>query len=387
MPRSIDTHLDDLIARTDIDAYFQYDVASNANHWYATEFEASDAFGFLYHPVESVLLVPPLEAPRARTEAAVEKVISTAEFVDGDIRDNRSAEAEVIVQFLQACDIQRLGVPRDFDLYYAEQLETAGVTVQAVEDVVIQARQRKTDDEIAALATAQEAAEEAMVRVREMIESSSVVEDRLVLDDRPLTSQRVRREMQRVLLDADCTLDDAIVVSGPAGADPHEYGTGPLRPNEPIIVDVFPHHRNGYWGDMTRTFYVGQPSATVEEMYELTEVAFGAALDILEQGAGVTGEAVHNAVCDVYETAGYPTVRQGDVDHGLLHSTGHAIGLELHEPPRLASESDELAAGTVLTVEPGLYHPEIGGVRIEDMIVVTEEGYRNLNTGRSGWIF
>lgn len=107
--------------------------------------------------------------------------------------------------------------------------------------------------------------------------------------------------------------------------------------------------------------------------------AFDAALDVLSAGAGVTGGAVHDAVCDVFEAADYPTVREGDIDEGFLHSTGHAIGLDLHEAPRLVSGAEELDAGYVLTVEPGLYDSDIGGVRVEDMIVVTEDGYRNLN--------
>ena len=136
---------------------------------------------------------------------------------------------------------------------------------------------------------------------------------------------------------------------------------------------------------MSRRFVKGTPSVEFKNMYQTTRNAFEVALEVLEKGAGITGEEVNNRVCDVFEQAGYQTIRDGDIDESFLHSTGHAIGLELHEPPRLVDETDELAAGTVLTVEPGLYIHEHGGVRIEDMVVVEEDGYRNLNNYHYDW--
>jgi Xaa-Pro aminopeptidase len=147
---------------------------------------------------------------------------------------------------------------------------------------------------------------------------------------------------------------------------------------EPIIVDIFPRDKETrYHGDLTRTFCRGEPGDTLAEWYRLTADAKAAALDAIEPG--VTGEAVHDAACDVYEDAGLPTLRSDDeAETGFIHSTGHGVGLEVHELPRLAPDGGELEPGHVVTVEPGLYDPDVGGVRIEDLVVVTAEGYENL---------
>ena len=158
----------------------------------------------------------------------------------------------------------------------------------------------------------------------------------------------------------------------------HERGSGPLPAGEPIIVDIFPRDKGTrYHGDLTRTFCRGEPDETVREWYDLTAEAKAAALDAIEPG--VTGAAVHGAACDVYEDAGWPTLRADPTaETGYIHSTGHGVGLEVHELPRLAPDGGELAPGHVVTVEPGLYDPAVGGVRIEDLVVVTEDGSENL---------
>lgn len=128
---------------------------------------------------------------------------------------------------------------------------------------------------------------------------------------------------------------------------------------------------------MTRTFVKGEPSERAEEWYDLSNEALDAALDVVEPGA--TGEEVHDAVCDVYEDAGEPTLRDDpETETGFIHGTGHGVGLAVHELPSLSFEGGELEAGNVITIEPGLYDPEVGGVRVEDFVLVTEDGYENL---------
>ena len=194
----------------------------------------------------------------------------------------------------------------------------------------------------------------------------------------PLTSEAVKRTVERTLLERDCVLDDTIVACGADAADPHDRGSGPLEAGEPVIVDIFPTDKEtGYFADMTRTFCVGEPSETVAEWYDLTLEAQAAALEAI--AAGVSGSEVHDTVCDVYEDAGLPTLRADDsAETGFIHTTGHGVGLDIHESPRISEEDVELEAGHVVTVEPGLYDPEIGGVRIEDLVVVTEDGHENL---------
>jgi Xaa-Pro aminopeptidase len=376
----VESRLDNLIADHDLDAFLQYDDASNTNQRYVSRFVAHDPFIFLRQGGQSVLVTPPLEKGRAEDESSVDTVRSTAEFVAGDVRGALDAEIDVLVKCLADYEITRVGVPRDFPLYLAEQLTNEGLHVESVTDVIVEARKQKQPDEIQALSTAQSATKRAMSKAERIIRESTIRDETLYFEGEKLTSERLRTQLQTVLLDEGCTLEEAIVTCGPPGADPHHLGAEELRANEPILLDIYPEHESGYWGDMTRTFVKGTASQELQAMYETTKDAFDTALDVLSAGAGVTGGEVHEAVCDVFEEAGYLTLRDGDIDDGFLHSTGHAIGLDLHEPPRLVTDAGELEAGYALTIEPGLYDRDIGAARIEDMIVVTEDGYRNLNS-------
>jgi len=376
---SAENNIDDVIDTEGLDAFLQYEAGSDINHQYLTGFKASDSFTFLRYKGKSILLVAPVEKAKAESQSDADVVRSTAEFVTGDVRDDIEAEASVISDFVSEYDIEDIGVHRGFSLYIAEVLTNDGFSVRSVDDVVMSARKSKSKNELAKLKNAQLVTEGAMELSKETIRESTVVDGELFFDGEPLTSERFRNILRDFFRSQNCVLDEAIVACGTQSADPHNRGSGVLMANEPILLDIFPRHKSGYWGDMSRTFVKGEPSEELQRMYDTTLDAFVAATDVLSMGAGVTGQEVHNKVCDVFESAGYPTIRGGDIDEGFLHSTGHAIGLELHEPPRLVGGSGKLKEGYVLTVEPGLYKKEFGGVRIEDMVVVTEDGYSNFN--------
>jgi Xaa-Pro aminopeptidase len=375
----VEQRLDTLLHERDLEAFLQFDDATNRNQLYVSGFEADDAFTFLRYDNKSTLLVAPLEKGRAESESTADTVLSTAQYVSGDVRGDSDAEIDVIHQFLADQDIERVGVPRDFPLHFAEQLGEEDIHVESVPDVIVEARKRKRPAEIAELDAAQAATEQAMSEAERLLQESTVRDGKLHHNEEVLTAERLRAHIRRFLMDESCRLDEAIVACGSQAADPHDIGSGPLEADEPILLDIYPQHGSGYWGDMSRTFVRGTPDPELKQMYETTLEAFDAALDALEEGAGTIGGAVHGAACDVFETAGYPTIRDGDIDEGFLHSTGHAVGLDLHEEPRLVSGAEELDEGYTLTIEPGLYDPDVGGVRVEDMIVVTEDGYRNLN--------
>lgn len=375
----VESKIDKLINKNNIDGFVQYKDGDNVNHQYLTGFEASDPFTYLRYNNESTLLVAPVEKGKAQDQSNTDQVRSTAEFVNGDVRDDIEAEASIISSFLTEYDIDSIGVPRNFDLYIYEVLENNGISVQTVPDVVMESRKVKSKSEIELIRNSQIATEKAMEKAKDIIRQSEVRENELYYNDDLLTSEKLKDKLKDVLSEYDCHLDESIVACGEQSADPHKRGSGKLRPNKPIIIDIFPQHKSGYWGDMTRTFVKGEPDDQFKEMYKMTREAFESALDMLSNGSGVKAQQVHNMVCDVFESAGYPTIRQGDIDRGFLHSTGHAIGLKLHEPPRIADKDEVLEEGYVLTLEPGLYDSEYGGVRIEDMIVITEDGYENLN--------
>jgi len=236
----------------------------------------------------------------------------------------------------------------------------------------------KTEEEVEHVRRAQRANEAAMARAEELIRGADVVDGVLHHDGEPLTSEFVRQEIEITLLRNDCSLDETIVACGNDAADPHNRGSGPLEADEFVIVDIFPRDKaSKYHSDMTRTFLNGTPSETQQEWYDVTQEALEAALDAV--GPGVPSEAVNQAVVDVYQKHGHPTIfTDPETEIGFIHSTGHGVGLDVHEKPGVSRGGDELRAGHVVTIEPGLYDPDVGGVRIEDIVVVTEDGYENL---------
>jgi Xaa-Pro aminopeptidase len=285
-----------------------------------------------------------------------------------------------LARFLDAHGVSAVATPPRFPLRTADGLREQGLTVRADdESVVTGIRATKTDAEVDHVRTAQRANERAMARAERLLTDASVDADgRLVHDGEILESERVREEVEVALLREGCGLDETIVACGRDAADPHDRGSGPLLAGEPIIVDIFPRSKSSrYHADMTRTFVRGEPDETVREWYDHTAEAKRAALDAV--APGVTGEAVHDAACAVYEDAGLPTLRSDETaETGFIHSTGHGVGLDVHELPTLGPGGGTLQPGHVVTVEPGLYDPEVGGVRIEDIVVVTDEGHENL---------
>jgi len=375
--------LDAYLAETDLDGYLLDAGSSLSDQLYLSGLDGADPFVTLYTPSELALLTSTLEYSRARSESRADEVRRFGDYGFAEKRsqhDPETARAMVIDEFLSEFAVESVGTNRRFPLFTADALRDRDYrVVPDLQDVLQEIRARKTPEEIANVHDAQRANERAMAAAEEMLADSTVAEDdRLVLDGETLTSERVKAAIERTLLDDGYALDETIVASGPPGADPHNRGSGPIAAHEPIIIDIFPRSKTTrYHGDMTRTFLVGEPDEQVQEFFELTAEAKAAALEALEPG--VTGEDVHGAACEVYETAGYPTLRTDETtEAGFIHSTGHGVGLDVHEDPRIGTDGDELDAGHVVTIEPGLYDPAVGGVRIEDLVVVTEDGYENL---------
>ncbi|MFC6904555.1 Xaa-Pro peptidase family protein [Halalkalicoccus tibetensis] len=375
----MDPDLSELDSFLDSDGYLIDDDSADSDQRYLSGFDAHDPFFTLYDGEngETHLLVSGLEYGRARKESRADSV---SRYSDYDYQYGSTEERHrMLADFLADHDVSSLAVPARFPLATADGLRERDIEVAAeTDDVLTTIRAVKTDAEVDHIREAQRANERAMERAETLLREATVEDGLLVHDGRELTSERVRREIEIELLERDHALDETIVACGPDAADPHDRGSGPLRPNETIVIDIFPKSKeSNYHADMTRTFSVGEPAETAREWYELTAEAKGAALDAIEPGA--TGEDVHDAVCDVYEEAGLPTLRDDpSTETGFIHSTGHGIGLDVHELPRLAPGGEELEPGHVITVEPGLYDPEVGGVRIEDLVVVTESGYENL---------
>ena len=366
------------------DAYLIEADSDDANQLYLSGFDAADPFVTTYvaDTDETQLLVSGLEYGRAKKESRADRVYRHADF--GFEYGEREARYDMYTSYLSrvtGADASSLtvAVPSSFPLGSAEQLRERGVELVVDDDDTIDGmRAVKTDEEVDYVRDAQRANEAAMRTAENLIAGASVDEDgTLVSGGEPLTSEQVRSEIEITLLRHGCSLDETIVACGSQAADPHDRGSGPLSAGEPIIVDIFPKSKEtGYHSDMTRTFSKGQPSVTIREWYDLTREALAAALEAVEPGA--TGADVHQAASEVYEAAGEPTLRSDpETEVGFIHSTGHGVGLDVHESPSLSPSGGELEPGHVITVEPGLYDPAYGGVRIEDIVVVTEDGYEN----------
>src|SRR5437667_72726 len=191
-----------------------------------------------------------------------------------------------------------------------------------------------------------------------------------------VTSEIQRAEIDSAILRAGGVPTNTIVAGGDQACDPHERGFGPLRADSLIILDIFPRDgKTGYWGDMTRTVVRGRASEQQRKLWEAVKA--GQALALKRIKAGVDGMSIHKAITELFDRRGFPTEVRNGRRVGVFHGTGHGLGLEIHEYPRLQKVT--LKAGQCLTVEPGLYYPGIGGARIEDVVIVEKDGCRILS--------
>ncbi|ADB60315.1 peptidase M24 [Haloterrigena turkmenica DSM 5511] len=371
-----------------LDGYLIDDDASDADQRYVSGFTAPDPYQTLVTDDGVHLLVSGLEYGRATANSSADSVtrLSTYDYQDLVAEHGAyEAKSRALAAFLEDHGVESIAVPQNFPTGTADGLRERGLAVTVEpEGIVEDIRATKTDWELEQIRSSQRANEAAMARAEELIATADVEDGILVQDGEPLTSERVTEAIEITLLGHGCALDETIVACGADAADPHDRGSGPLAADELIVIDIFPRDKEtGYFADMTRTFARGDPGEEARRRYEVTREAYEAALETVE--AGATGAEVHGAACDVIEDAGYATLRSDpSTGTGFIHSTGHGVGLDIHEQPSVSPAGGELEPGHVISIEPGLYDPAVGGVRIEDLIVVTEDGYENLTDYRIG---
>ena len=321
-----------------------------------------------------------LEIDRARAQSKVDEVVSLTDYSDR-AKKNGNADPglmDAVVELLREREVKRVGVPNSFPLGYADKLRDRGFEVASKEDPFWDQRPMKTDDEVAAISDASRHTEDALRMAFGILAEATVRDGLLHGPEGPLTSEYIRKRIHVYLLERDCIAQHTIVAGGVQGCDPHNGGSGPLRAGEPIIFDLFPKStKTGYYADITRTVAKGPVSDTFRRLYDT--VLEGQETALSRVRAGVDGRDIHGEVERLFESRGYETGAKNGRMQGFFHGTGHGFGLEIHEPPRISKVSQVLVAGHVVTVEPGLYYPDLGGgVRIEDNVVVTESGCVNL---------
>ena len=347
----------------------------NADMYYATRFLSAASFIYLdfHREGENMLIVSQMEYERARKESIIKKICSSYDY-GYDLKTE-----ELIVKILQEEDIKEVEVPKYFPLFTADALRKSGIDVVPEEELTMtKEREIKDEQEIEYIRKAQRACEHAMEIAITVIKKSSVRGNFLMNNGDVLTSERVKAYIEHALVDSGCTCDggEPIVASGKRAADPHFSGKGPIFTDESIIIDISPRLKlERYYADMTRTVVKGEPEKEIKEMHDAVKHAQDAALALVKEG--VTCREVHNLVCDIFEERGYGTIRRRNKT-GFIHSTGHGVGLDLHENPHVGDNDCMLREGNVITIEPGLYDPEVGGVRLEDMVLVLKNGCENL---------
>ncbi len=357
------------------------DSEHDANMLYATGMFVPDAFIYLRLRGRATIVMSDLEIDRARRQAPHCRVVSLSAY------QKRARKAgvkhpglsHVIHAILCERSLRRITVPNNFPLGVAEELKRLGIRAKTISGGVFPLREQKSPAEVKKISAALMMAEVGMAEAMQVLRASKIARDgRLMFHHVPLTSEKLRSVIDTAVLQASGLAANTIVAGGRQGCDPHERGYGPLRAHEPIILDIFPRsQKTGYFGDITRTVVRGRASEGVRRLYHT--VLRGQELAFRKVRPGFPTAEVHRAVQDFFREQGYKTGRRKGRMEGFFHGTGHGLGLEIHEAPRMgATSAGCLKPGHVVTVEPGLYYPELGGVRLEDVAFVTRSNARNL---------
>jgi len=356
------------ITKSDADVYVVYASSRDADMRYLTHFTTSDPFVFFKKPGENgTIIISQMETGRASRESTA-TIMTRSQAGLPDIMKTEKDPYRAIAKMIAGQAGKKLLVPANFPLALAQALgEYCSVTVDR--STVASLRAKKSRNEIRMLKEVQKVTGNAMGIAVSMIRRSTVKKGILHFDNTPLTSERVRFAMHSYLLEHECSAVDTIISCGEDTAIPHMTGSGPLKAHEPIVIDIFPFdEKTGYYADMTRTISKGRPSNEISDMFATLREAKQMAMSRVK--AKISSAVIHQEVVDYFKDHGYESNTKG-----FVHNLGHGVGLQVHELPTVGPAGGALEAGNVITIEPGLYYPGIGGVRLEDMGAVTAKGF------------
>ena len=351
-----------------------------ADMLHATGFRAPDPFVYLEKQGKRSILLNDLELDRGRREARVDEVASSSALEESIIAKTgkRPSPTQIIAAFLKARGGTRPLVSASFPLGLAGELEDHGIKVRAVPGIFLPEREIKSVEEVSLMTQATRVTEVGMERAFEVLRASEITPRGLLKWGRgTLTAERLRMEIESAILRAGgIPAGNSIVACGEQACDPHERGHGPLKAHQLIILDLFPRAAaSGYYGDLTRTVVRGRATEAQTRVWEICLLGQKLALGSLR--AGADGGVIHEEVKQFFTDNGYPTERVNDRWSGFFHGTGHGLGLDLHESPRFGA--GKLKEGQVFTIEPGIYIPGLGGVRHEDVALITAKGHKLLS--------
>jgi Xaa-Pro aminopeptidase len=353
---------------------------SDANMLYATAFFAPDPFIFFQHRGRKYVVMSDLEIDRAKRQADVDTVLSLSRYAAEARKRGRPAPntADIIELIFREKGIRRAVVPATFPTLLADELRSRGFTLDVKRDPFFDGREKKSADEVKKIRDSLAAAEAGLEAGIAAVKKSRIGQDRyLYLNGSRLTSETLKSIVNTAIMSRGWVPSHTIIASGDQCCDPHNEGSGPIKADSSIIFDIFPRsQKTGYFGDLSRTIVRGRASERLKEAYVTVQAGQQIAYRDIRNGAN--GKAIHQKILDLFARRGFPTGKIDGRMQGFFHGTGHGLGLDIHEPPRISPVEATLRTGHVVTVEPGLYYLGMGGVRLEDVVVVTPKGNRNL---------
>lgn len=354
---------------------------SDANMLWATRFFAPDPFVFIVKRGKRYLAMNDLEIDRAKSQANVDKVLAWSAYQRRCQQSGTQFPAvpQVILEILQDLHISSVEVPSGFPLGLADHLRKARIRVEAKADPFWPEREFKTPEEIRFITDSLRAAEHGMQAGIEAVRRTDIHKDGyLYLDGTRFTSEILKRIINTEIMARGYVPSHTIAAAGEQCVDPHNQGSGPIRANTSIIMDIFPRsQKTGYFGDISRTVVRGRASERLKHAYQCVAQAQEIGFNRIRSGSSAYD--IHNEIVNYFASEGFPSGLQNGRMQGFFHGTGHGLGLDIHEAPSFGQRSrNTLRDRNVVTVEPGLYYERMGGVRLEDVVVVTKTGCRNL---------
>ncbi len=365
-----------LFGSSDIDADIRY----------ASGFCAPDPIVYLELNNKRYIITSVMEAERARREALPDIIVITPQEL-GLCTTRKYSTIECIKTLMLKNKVKHVAIPENFPVGIMEKIRKSKIHITVLKkSPLLEKRAIKTEKEIALIRYSQEVAVLTLEYILNIIKQSKIMaDDSLMYKGQVLTSEFLRTEAVKFMADYHCHSTRTIIACGKESAQPHWIGYGKLYANQPIIIDIFPQdEHSGYWGDLTRTVVKGKVPPLLKEMYNA--VAAAQKQVMTSMASGVSCKYLHNIASQVLREHGFKTMLINGKMQGFIHSTGHGVGLAIHEHPTLGNIEVKLASGNIVTVEPGLYYHRIGGIRIEDTVLVTNQGYKMLAAAPSYFV-
>lgn len=369
-----------------------YADAADPDMLYFSRFSAFDPYLAFTHGGKKIGISHSMEYGRMKRDSGFDEVLLLSEIQAGAAKqfdlakEKKPDEAQLVRHLAESYGISEFRVSANFPAGLAFQLADAGLKISPdMNGGLFPQRVVKSAEEVEALRKGNEASAAGFRAVKKALSESKIKGDQLIHQGKVLTSERLRELISLAALEKGAIALHTIAAGGDQACDCHNAGSGPIRPNELIVVDIFPRRpEDGYWGDMTRTFLKGKASDAQKKLVRTVRKAHALGIELAKPGA--VGGEVHDAIQAFFDKEGYRTVRDTAEPEGFFHGLGHGIGLEVHEYPFMRHGADwKFKAGMAVTIEPGLYYKGLGGCRIEDMIHITPGGNEMISKAPYTW--